>query len=199
MQQPSHRRSNKARTAATRAALIAAARALFVERGYADTGTPEIVAKANVTRGALYHHFTDKAALFRAVVVQEARAVSNQIGAETISPDSALDTFMAGADAYFAAMTVSGRVRLLLLDGPAVLGHLAMNQIDMETGGGELRQGLVAASSEGALAAAPLDALAELLSAAFDRAALAIAEGHPEDDYKVAIRLIISGLLAGKP
>ncbi|NNE83332.1 MAG: TetR/AcrR family transcriptional regulator [Alphaproteobacteria bacterium] len=199
MQENSIRRSNRERTQATRTALIAAARKLFVEKGFADTGTPEIVAKANVTRGALYHHFADKTDLFRAVVMQEAQAISTRIRKETGNPASALNTLVAGAEAYFAAMAVEGRARLLLVDGPAILGHIDMDQVDKETGGEELHQGLMIAVSQGMLNDAPLDALTALLSAAFDRAALAISQGGPEEDYKAAIRLIITGLLGCKP
>ncbi|MFX7731869.1 helix-turn-helix domain-containing protein, partial [Acinetobacter baumannii] len=56
-----------------------AARALFVDKGYAETSTPEIVAAAGITRGALYHHFEDKRALFRAIVTGEALAVAAAI------------------------------------------------------------------------------------------------------------------------
>ena len=151
MQQKPARRSNKERTEATRAALIAVARKLFVKKGYAETGTPEIVAAAKVTRGALYHHFADKADLFRAVVQREAQAVADQIERDSADPASALEALMNGAEAYFRAMAVPGRVRLLLRDGPSVLGHAEMNRIDKETGAEELRQGLAYAMEEGAL------------------------------------------------
>jgi len=195
MQEKLTRRSNKARTHATRAALIAAARECFVEKGYAETGTPEIVAKAGVTRGALYHHFDDKADVLRAVVVREAQAVAAQIERETAKGASATDTLMAGVDAYFAAMAAAGRAHLLLVEGPSILGHAEMHRIDRETGGETLRQGFSFAMPKGVLKSVPLDALAELLSAAFDRAALAIAEGEPVDGYRAAVRMILTGLL----
>ena len=142
MQESKKAISNRARTQATRAVLLEAARPLFAEKGYADTGTPEIVAMAGVTRGALYHHFPDKLELFRAVVEREAEAVAEQIASESMESDTALEAMLAGADAYFEAMSVPGRARLLLLEGPAVLGVTAMAEIDRRTGENELRQGL---------------------------------------------------------
>lgn len=191
----SGRRSNEQRSESMRKALIAAARRLFVEKGYAETGTPEIVAAAQVTRGALYHHFADKADLFRATLREEAKAVAQRIERETEGEFSALEAMTQGAESYFAAMAVPGRARLLLLDGPAVLGHAEMAEIDRETGGEELRQGLAFAVEQGALAPVPLDAMAAILSAAFDRAALAIAEGGVAEDYKAAIRTLLAALL----
>lgn len=195
MQQKSGRRSNKERTETTRIALIDAARALFVEKGYAETGTPEIVAAAKVTRGALYHHFADKADLFRAVVLREATAVAQQIERDSQQTALGLAAFMAGAEAFFAAMAVEGRARVLLVDGPAVLGRDEMDRIDRDTGGEKLRQGLASAMADAALTDASLDALTDMLSAAFDRAALAIARGAAADDYKAAVRMIMTGLI----
>ena len=196
--QQTQRRTNEARSAATRAALIAAARALFVEKGYGETGTPEIVAAARVTRGALYHHFADKADLFRAVVSAEAEAVAEAIDRATTTVVPARRALIEGAGVYFAAMNTPGRARLLLLDGPAVLGPQAMAELDRSTGGGTLRQGLSEAMRR--VDPAELDALADCLSAAFDRAALAIAGGADPAAYCTAItRLIDATLRTSRP
>lgn len=194
MQREITRRSNRDRTEATRADLIAAARKLFIEKPYAETGTPEIVAAAGVTRGALYHHFADKQALFAAVVEQEAELVAQEI--DRASPPSlfARDALIAGSDAYLAAMRTPGRTRLLLLDGPAVLGRAGMDEIDNRHGNRSLREGLVAAMRDQAVTRLPVDALTALLAAAFDRAALAIEAGGLIEDHRAVLLALIDGL-----
>lgn len=169
---------NADRRAAMRARLIASARALFVEKGYAETSTPEIVRAADVTRGALYHHFTDKQDLFRAVVAAEAEALGDAINKSALAADTPM---AAGSAAFFQAMREPGRARLLLIDGPAVLGHSEMAAIDAGGGRQSLHQGLSAALPQSD--PADLDALSDVLSAAYDRAALAITEGHPSEPY----------------
>ncbi|RWB71091.1 MAG: TetR/AcrR family transcriptional regulator [Mesorhizobium sp.] len=194
MQQESGRRSNRDRTEATRADLIRAARKLFTEKSYAETGTPEIVAEAGVTRGALYHHFADKQALFAAVVEQEAAAVAAEIDHASPPSLSARDALIAGSDAYLEAMRAPGRTRLLLLDGPAVLGRTAMDEIDNHHGNRSLREGLVAAMRAQQLTRLPVEALTALLAAAFDRAALAIEAGAPAEDYRAVLIALMDGL-----
>ncbi|MBO6509240.1 TetR/AcrR family transcriptional regulator [Roseibium sp.] len=195
MQDEKPRRTQAERRAETKRALLDAARALFVEKGYAETGTPEIVKAADVTRGALYHHFADKADLMRALVRQEAEAIASDIDADTNTSQSPLDAFMAGASAYFSAMSVPGRARIMLLEGPAVLGIAEMARLDRETGGATLLEGLRHAQNHGALKDVPLEPLADLLSSAFDRAALAIAEGEDRDAYEKATRKLLAGVL----
>ncbi|WP_024588840.1 TetR/AcrR family transcriptional regulator [Aliihoeflea sp. 2WW] len=194
MQQLPERRSNQMRTEATRAALIAAARDLFVEKTYAETGTPEIVSRAGVTRGALYHHFADKQALFAAVVEAESEAVARSIEVSTPIDLPAVEALVTGGEAFMTAMAEPGRTRLLLLDGPAVLGRRAMDEIDARHGGRTLREGLAMAMRQGAIRRLPIDALAALLSAMFDRAALEIAGGASEADHHAAVRAVILGL-----
>lgn len=196
MQQKSPRRTNRERTEATRAALLRAARRLFVEKSYAETGTPEIVAAAGVTRGALYHHFEDKQALFRAVCEAEAEMVATEIDAAAPPDLPPIEALLRGARAFIDAMALPGRTRLLLLDGPAVLGHAAMSELDRRHAGRTLRAGLAAAMRSGALRPLPLGALTTLLSALFDRAALAIDAGDDPADHLAVIAGILEGLHA---
>ncbi|MDX8456527.1 helix-turn-helix domain-containing protein [Mesorhizobium sp. VK9D] len=199
MQMESGRRSNRDRTEATRADLIRAARRLFTEKSYAETGTPEIVAAAGVTRGALYHHFADKQALFAAVVEQEAEIVAAQVDRASPSSLSARDALIAGSDAYLMAMGEAGRTRLLLLDGPAVLGRATMDEIDNRHGNRSLREGLVAAMRAQSMTRLPVDALTALLAAAFDRAALAIEAGASREDYRAVLIALMDGLSPAPP
>ncbi|TIR00419.1 TetR/AcrR family transcriptional regulator [Mesorhizobium sp.] len=194
MQPESGRRSNRDRTEATRADLIRAARKLFTEKSYAETGTPEIVAAASVTRGALYHHFADKQALLAAVLEQEAATVAAEIDRASPASLSARDALISGSDAYLAAMRAPGRTRLLLLDGPAVLGRAAMDEIDNRHGNRSLREGLIAAMRARSMVKLPAEALTAVLAAAFDRAALAIEAGASAEEYRAVLMALMDGL-----
>lgn len=187
--QEGQRRTQKERSEQMRAALIRAARDLFVRDGFAATATPDIVAQAGVTRGALYHHFRDKDDLFAAVVQAEAQAVADEIEAvdySGLTPEAAL---LRGGKTFLAAMRVAGRTRLLLVEAPAVLAPALLARIDAATGGRTLEEGLRAAGVE------PAGPVSALLSAAFDRAALAIDRGEPQDSWESALHLLIKGLV----
>ena len=192
MQVKKERRSNADRSHAMRDALIAAGRELFIEKGYAETSTPEIVAAAKVTRGALYHHFEDKAALFRALIVSESEKVASEINIATQDCTDAAGALDTGTDAYLDAMTVPGRTRLLLIDGPAVLGRQEMDTIDLETSGGTIVVGLSAAI--GRPADARMETQGRLLSAAFERAALDIAAGADPALYRAELKRMLAEL-----
>ncbi|SFP49452.1 TetR/AcrR family transcriptional regulator [Variovorax sp. 770b2] len=185
--------TNRERTESTQLALIEAARALFVSKGYGDTSTPEIALAAGITRGALYHHFADKRDLFRQVLAREAMAVAADIEAATperLGPRAAL---LQGSEAYLDAMTVPGRTRLLLVDGPAVLGMAEAMAIDDANAAQSLREGLRRAGmGRGEVS---VDALSQLLSAAFDRAALEIDAGADPREVRAAMRWLVEQAL----
>ncbi|WP_370676907.1 TetR/AcrR family transcriptional regulator [Pleomorphomonas sp. PLEO] len=192
------RRSNRDRSETTRAALIARARALFVEKGYAGTSTPDIAEAAGVSRGALYHQFDDKHALFVAVIAAEYRAATEAIEAGAAETTDAEEALLAGGDAYLTAMRAEGRTRLLLIEAPAVIGVKEARDMDAASAAATLLQGLQAARTNAPSPNGPpeeLAATADLLSAAFDRAALAIDRGGDEAVYRQAIAGLVRGAL----
>ena len=188
------RRSQAERREQTRRQLLSAARRLFAEKGFAATSTPEIVAAAGVTRGALYHHYADKTALFAAVVEEEHLLIAMSINAAADSDEEPgpVKALMAGCDAFLDAMQDRGRRQIMLVDAPAVLGREAVDAIDARHGMETLICGLRDAMDAGAIRRLPVETLAHLFGALFDRAAMAPAEELA--DYRKSIKALIRGL-----
>ena len=188
------RRTQEQRRSRTRRALVTAARRLFAEQGYANTGTSDIVAAAGVTRGALYHHFADKQALFAAVVEEEHLLMAMAINAagESDEDPGPIRALIAGCDVFLDAMQDPGRRQILLVDAPAVLGRATLDAIDARHGLQTLVCGLRDAMEAGAMKKLPVETLARILGAMFDRAALA----PPDElaDYRKSIKAVIRGL-----
>jgi len=174
------RRSQAERNAETRAALLRAARRRFAESGYADTGTEEIVEAAGVTRGALYHHFTDKAALFEAVVEAIAAEILAAIIDAARTRRSAFAALEAGCAAFLDAALAPEVRRIYLVDAVAVLGWARWRAIDARYGMGSLRTGIANVLKEQPDAAVSLDAATHILSGALNEAALWLAEAEDE-------------------
>lgn len=187
------RRTQAERRAETRATLMKTARQLFLEKGYDRTGMPELVKAAGLTRGALYHHFSDKEDLFRAIAEDDAKAIGAHIDAQTrdvTDPEQAMDV---GTQAYFDAMSAPGRAMILLSLAPAILGAQEAKALTTQEGSAELKDGLSAAMPD--LDTKTLDALTDVLSAAFDRAGFEIAHGADRNAYTDALFRIIGSLL----
>ena len=188
------KRTQQERRTETTRALVAAARACFADKGYAGTGTPEIVAAAGVTRGALYHHFADKQALFAAVVEEEHALLAMAINAASESEDEPgpVKALIEGGEAFLSAMQDRGRRQILLIDAPAVLGRETLDAINARYGLRTLIAGISEAIKAKAIRDLPVLPLAHLLNTMFDRAALAEPEELP--GYRKAIKALIRGL-----
>jgi len=191
---PVKRRTQADRRAETKASLLAAARELFVDKGFAETGTPELVRKAGVTRGALYHHFEDKTDLFRALAKQEAQAIGLAIEEATRDIEDPEEAMAVGTNAYFDAMAVTGRAKILLSDASSILGYSEALALTKPQGSEGLKAGLRQAIPK--LSEPELDAFTNVLSAAFDRAALEIAAGSDREPYVNALFTLIGKAMA---
>jgi AcrR family transcriptional regulator len=193
------RRTQPERSAATRAALVAAARELFTERGFAGVGTEEIVRAAGVTRGALYHQFADKVELFAAVyeAVEErlGQRVDERISA--VGETDPLAIMRLGAEVWLDACAEPEVQRVVLLDGPAVLGWERWREISGRNGLGLIEALLVHAIEVGRIAPQPVSPLAHVLIGALDEAALYIARADDQVRARAEMGSVIGELLGG--
>jgi AcrR family transcriptional regulator len=185
---------------ATRAALLQAARPLFAELGFADTPTEEIVRRAGVTRGALYHHFRDKQALFAAVFEEVETELTQHIIAVAAAAPDAFARLVAGNEAYLDVCLDPAIQRIALIDAPAVLGWDGWREVMSRYGLALIQGGLQAAMDEGALERQPVAPLAHALLGALSEAAMVIARAQDvratRREMGATVRRLLEGLRA---
>jgi AcrR family transcriptional regulator len=183
----------------TRGALLAAARRLFAEHGFDGTGTEQIVAEARVTRGALYHHFRDKADIFRAAMGEVAadvatRLVDEQLASEATSPMAEIRD---GMSAFLDVCVTGDFQRIVLVDGPRVLGADAWEDLVERYGRSLLEQWLERCVGTGDLDDVPVRALARLLIAMLTDASLAIARADDPAATRADLGAVLDRMLIG--
>jgi AcrR family transcriptional regulator len=196
------RRTQAERQAATRRALLDAARGLFAERGYHGTAAEEIVRRAGVTRGAMYHHFEDKRGLFRAVVEEIETEIDGSVlraareaWRENGDP---LEAWMAG---FYASLDIYARPdvrRIQLADSPAVLSWEEWREIDAAYAVAQIESGVELLMDHGVIERQPVGPLAHLLHGATTEAAMYVAfSDNPEkvrEEMGGVLRRLLEGL-----
>jgi len=174
--------------------LIAVAHRAFAERGFAEVSLDALSAEAGVTRGALHHHFTNKAGLFEAVL----RRIDAEIGAEMqAAADASADAWTAFQrcfHVYLDGVLRPDRCRILFQDAPAVLGMKSVD-ILMESGFGEMVADIQALIDARTLAAQDAEALGHLLNGATINLAFWAAEGPAVEDRPARAHAALAGLL----
>jgi len=185
------------RTEATRAALLGAARALFAERGYAGTAAEEVVRRAGVTRGAMYHHFRDKKALFRAVHEQIEEEMVVAIGRRIAGMEDPMEILVAGLDTFLDRCLDPEVAKITLDEAPSVLGWLEWREIDARYALGLVTGVLRVAMDAGILRRQPIEPLGHLLISACGEAGLLIATADDPRAARDEVRGPLLALLEG--
>jgi AcrR family transcriptional regulator len=180
---------------ATRAALVTAARDLFGEQGFADTSIDEIVTRAGVTKGALYHHFDGKEDLFKAVFEVVQREVSDKAVAEFLGRDS-WEALVTGCSLWIDAHLDPSVRRIVLQDARAVLAWDDVRAIENRFGAVALRGALRKAMHAGVLESQPLRPMALLLLGALSEGCLYIAEADDPRAARTEIGSLIVEILS---
>ena len=194
----SKRRTQVERSEATRRALLDAARRLFERRGFGEVAAEEIVAEAQVTRGALYHHFEDgKTGLFREVVRELMEEVHAHLSAEGRRARTPLEALELGMNAFLRTCAEPGYRRVLLLDGPAVLGWHEWRALDLEYGLGLLRRALEAAAAAGQIEIEDVEMTTHLLAGVLVDGALLLGQGPDDAALRRRLKATLLRLLRG--
>jgi AcrR family transcriptional regulator len=180
----------------TRDALLAAARALFGKQGYAATSTEEIVERAGVTKGALYHHFADKQGLFKAVFEQVQREVSDAAVVEFLQPDS-WEALLVGCRLWVDAHGAAEVRQIALIDARVVLGVDVATQIETKFSIVALRGALRKAMHAGVIERKPIRPLSLMLYGALSQACLYLAQSDDPETARAEVGEVIESLLNG--
>ena len=193
----SNRRTQAERSAATRDALITAGRVLFGTRGYADVGTEEVVRAAGVSRGALYHHFADKAELFAAVFesVEEMTSARILAAVTAAGPDDPIAAMQLGTAVFLDICTEPEMARIMLIDAPAVLGEQGWSDISSEYNMGLVLQLITRGIELGRIRPQPVVPLARILLGALREAAVFIASAPDAVVARDQVGTVLNGII----
>lgn len=186
-------------TEATRADLLRSGRELFSDRGYAATTIEMIVSGAGLTRGALYHHFDGKADVFRAVLEAVQQGLTAEVGRRAAAAREAgpTESLRAGFHAYLDVALRDDIRRILLIDGPAVVGWAAWQEIDFRHAFGVTRAGVERAVDAGEIAPVPVDELVHVLLGAVMQAGLELGRSGAGADRRRSFGAVIDRLVDG--
>jgi AcrR family transcriptional regulator len=169
----------------TREQLIAIATRLFGERGYEGASIEAVLRESGVSRGALYHHFDNKEALFEAVFEGVEASVSHEILAATAGLDDPVDALRAGSVAWVRLAADPVVRRVVIIDAPAVLGWDRWRELESRYGLGMLKVAVQGVADAGRLPPDLVDLFAHMVLAAMNEIAQLVARA---DDADAAIR-----------
>ena len=178
------------RRAATVGTILAEARRLFTERGFEATSVDDVAEAAGVAKGAVYHHFASKEALFQRVLEGMQAAIATSVPAEAPAPSDLVDQIAAATLHYLLTASEPAFRRVLLIDGPAVIGWRRWREIDDRFFGAGARAA-VAMLLGPAAAPGEVETVSHLLLGAVMEAALVCATAP---DPKQTARAMAQGL-----
>ena len=186
------------RREATRGAILAAAYRRFGEAGFAAVTMDEIATAAGLAKGAVYHHFPSKEALFEAVFERAAGDVQGRVREVAMGSADRLKALAAGSRAYFQTCAQAPFDRIILKDGPAVLGWDRWRELDERYFLAVLPMTLEAAMADGLIRRQSVQPLARLLAGALTEAAVACAASDDPaatgQEHAVALESLLEGL-----
>lgn len=192
-------RRTAAEAAQTRRDILDAARTLFAERGYASVSVPDIARSVGMTHGALYHHFSSKVVLFKAVFDEVEHQLNDRVVTEALTKDTPWDSFVAGTRAVIEGMKDPVYQQVALTDAPAVFGWNEWHAVDSGIGLQTLTYGLEMMQADGYLDGVDLPPFATLLFGGLTEAGMQLAKRGAEFDVDRLVDTVCRTVLALSP
>lgn len=176
-------------TQRTRRAILDRARHLFATKGYAATGTEEIISELGITRGALYHQFSDKLGVFKAVIVEAYGEITDYIQAQVQPLDTNWQQLIVGCQAFLEVAHQEELRRLIFVEAPAVLAVDDLAEID-QYGFALLHESIHIAVNEGELSTINAEGFAHLVNGSLNDLAAWVAQSDDPNRLKTAQSLV---------
>jgi AcrR family transcriptional regulator len=176
-------------TRRTRCAILERARYLFATKGYAATGTEEIISELGITRGALYHQFNDKLGVFKAVIIEAYRGITDYIQTKIQPLDNNWQQLVVGCQAFLEVAQQDELRRLVFVEAPAVLAADELAKID-QYGFGLLYESIQIAVAEGQLNTIDVEGFAHLVNGSLNELAAWVAQSDDPERLKKAQSLV---------
>lgn len=186
---------NEEASRATRKKLMETAKIFFKEKGYAETSLEEIASQTSLTRGALYHHFKNKKELFHQVLMEIQEETENYIEQKASESEDLWEQLILGSVAFVEKATLPENSRILLKDGPNIIGFDEWRKADRENSAESLKEHIFVMKEKDLLEDMEPNLTASMISGALNELALTIAE---EDNFELekvylAVKVLVSG------
>ncbi|MBW4441122.1 MAG: TetR/AcrR family transcriptional regulator [Plectolyngbya sp. WJT66-NPBG17] len=176
-------------TLRTRRAILDRARHLFATKGYAATGTEEIISELGITRGALYHQFGDKLGVFKAVIAEAYNEMAKYINVKVQPIEDPWEQLVFGCQAFLEIAQREDLRRLVFIEAPAVLAADTLVQFD-QTGFGLLYESIQTVAEQGKLNTIDTEGFAHLVNGSLNELAAWVAQSSDPERLKTAQKLV---------
>ena len=176
-------------TARTRRAILDRSRHLFATKGYAATGTAEIISELGITRGALYHQFGDKLGVFKTVISEAYGEITDYLKTKVQPLDDNWEQLVVGCQAFLEITQQDDLRRLVFIEAPAVLAAETLVEFDQH-GFGLLHRAIQIAVNEGKLSTIDAEGFAHLVNGSLNELAAWVAQSNDPKRLETAKKLV---------
>jgi AcrR family transcriptional regulator len=185
----------------TRDWIVTTANRLFAGHGYSSVSIEDVLTACRISRGALYHHFASKEALFEAVFEAMEIEIAERVLARSTTAQGAASALWTGCEAFLDLTSDSAVRQIVLIVAPSVLGWERWREIDARLGFGLLKASLAEVSRGGAFPSNLVDSFAHVVLASLMEVAMLVARADDRSaalsDGKAVMRMLLTRLVSG--